>query len=76
MHIIDMQGNEYRNNKFIIGLDCEQILGLAFTGMNTKTSLMMVRLKTAEFNRGNRIQILLRSEQLLEVNDTGVSVYD
>ena len=76
MHIIDIQGNEYRNNKFIIGLDCENLLGLAFTGMNTKNSSMTVDLKTGEFNRGNRIQILLMSEQILEVNDTGVSVYD
>ena len=42
--------------------------------MNTKNSLMQVKLKTAEFNRGNRIQILLMSEQILEVNDAGVRV--
>ena len=33
---IDIDGNEYRNNKFIVGLDCEKLLGLAFTGTNTK----------------------------------------
>ena len=44
--------------------------------MNTKNSLMTVELKTAELNRGNRIQILPISEQIIEVNDTGVSVYD
>jgi hypothetical protein len=35
---IDIDGNEYRNNKSIVGLDCEKIPGLAFTGTNTKNS--------------------------------------
>ncbi len=76
LHSVDINGNDYRNNKFIVGLDCEKLLGLAFTGMNTKNSLMTVKLKTAEANRANRIHILLFSEQILEINDTGVSVYD
>ena len=76
LHSVDINGNDYRNGKFIVGLDCEKLLGLAFTGMNTKNSLMTVKLKTAELNRANRIHILLFSEQILEVNDTGVSVYD
>jgi hypothetical protein len=76
LHSVDINGNDYRNDKFIVGLDCEKLLGLAFTGMNTKNSLMTVKLKTAEANRANRIHILLFSEQILEINDTGVSVYD
>ncbi len=58
LHSVDINGNDYRNNKFIVGLDCEKLLGLAFTGMNTKNSLMTVKLKTAEANRANRIHIL------------------
>ena len=76
LHSVDINGNDYRNNKFIVGIDCEKLLGLAFTGMNTKNSLMTVKLKTAEANRANRIHILLYSENILEINDTGVSVYD
>ena len=76
LHSVDINGNEYRNNKFIVGLDCEKLLGLAFTGMNTKNSLMTVKFKTNETNKANRIHILLYSEQILEINDTGVSVYD
>ena len=76
LHSVDINGNDYRNDKFIVGLDCEKLLGLAFTGMNTKNSLMTVKLKTAEGNRANRIQILLFSENILEINDTGISVYD
>jgi hypothetical protein len=76
LHSVDIDGNDYRNNKFIVGIDCEKLLGLSFTGMNTKNSLMTVKLKTAEANRANRIHILLFSEQILEINDTGISVYD
>ncbi len=38
LHSIDMDGNEYRNNKFIVGIDTEQLLGLSFTGMNTRNN--------------------------------------
>jgi hypothetical protein len=76
LHSIDIEGNEYRNNKFIVAMDCEKLLGLAFTGMNTKNSLMTVRMKTEQSNRANRFHILLTSEQILEVSDAGISVYD
>ena len=73
---LDINGNEYRNNKFIVGMDCEKILGLAFTGTNTKNSLMTVRLKTEQNNKADRIQILLVAEMLLEIGDSGVVCYD
>jgi 16S rRNA C1402 (ribose-2'-O) methylase RsmI len=57
-------------------MDCEKLLGLAFTGMNTKNSLMTVRMKTEQSNRANRFHILLTSEQILEVSDAGISVFD
>ena len=76
LHNIDIEGNEYRNNKLIVGLDFEKLLGLAFTGMKTKNSLMTVRMKTAQANRANRFHIVLTSEQILEVSDAGIQVYD
>jgi hypothetical protein len=57
-------------------MDCEKILGLAFTGTNTKNSLMTVRLKTEEPNKADRIHILLTAEMVLEVSDAGISVFD
>ena len=73
---VDIDGNSYRNNKFIVGIDCEKILGLAFTGMNTKNSLMTVRMKTTEANVANRFHILLTAEMILEIGDSGITVYD
>ena len=76
LYNIDINGNEYRNNKFIVGIDCEKILGLAFTGMNTKNSLMTIKLQTALDNRPDRIHILLTAEQILEISDSGITVFD
>ena len=75
---VDIDGNEYRNNKFIVGLECGKIIGFAFTGMNPKNSLMTVRMKTnaARDNQADRFHILLTAEMILEVGDSGITVYD
>ncbi len=36
LHSIDMDGDEYRNSKLIVGIDTEKLLGLSVTGMNTR----------------------------------------
>ena len=73
---LDIDGNDYRNNKFIVGVDCEKILGLAFTGTNTKNSLMTVRMKTEQANQADRFHIMLTAEMVLEIGDSGITVYD
>ena len=73
---LDIDGNDYRNNKFIVGVDCEKILGLAFTGTNTKNSLMTVRMKTEQANKADRFHIMLTAEMVLEIGDSGITVYD
>jgi hypothetical protein len=37
---------------------------------------MTTRMKTAQANRANRFPIILTSEQILEVSDAGIQVYD
>ena len=77
LHSIDIDGNEYRNNKFIVGVDTEKLLGLSFTGMNTRNNLMTVHLKTQiEDYKADRMHIILLAEQILELGDTGSMVYD
>jgi len=73
---LDIDGNDYRNNKFIVGIDCEKILGLSFTGTNTKNSLMTVRMKTLAANQADRFHILLTAEMVLEIGDSGITTYD
>ena len=77
LHSIDIDGNEYRNNKFIVGIDTEKILGLSFTGMNTRNNSMTVHLKSQTNDyKADRMHIILLAEQSLEVGDTGSMVYD
>ncbi len=77
LHSIDIDGNEYRNNKFIVGIDTEKLLGLSFTGMNTRNNLMTVHLKSqVDDYKADRMHIILLSGQILELGDTGCMVFD
>jgi hypothetical protein len=77
LHSIDIDGNAYRNNKFIVGIDTEKLLGLSFTGMNTRNNLMTVHLKTQTGAfQADRMHIILLAEQILELADAGSMVYD
>ena len=77
LHSVDIDGLQYRNNKFIIGIDTEKLLGLSFTGMNTRNNLMTVLMKTQEGDyKADRMHIVLLAEQILELGDTGCMVYD
>jgi hypothetical protein len=76
LHSIDIRGDEYRNSKFIVGFDTEKMLGLAFTGTNTKNSLMTIRLKTNADRQATRMHIVLVAQQVLEIGDSGITVFD
>ena len=77
LHSIDINGLEYRSNKFIVGIDTEKLLGLSFAGMNTRNNLMTVRLKTETGdNQADRMHIVLLAEQIVELADAGALVYD
>jgi hypothetical protein len=53
------------------------MLGLAFTGLNTKNSLMTIKLKTVSGDgQASRMHIVLVSQQVLEVSDSGITVFD
>jgi hypothetical protein len=66
LHSTDIKGNAYRNNNFIVGFDTEQMLGLAFTRINTKNSLMSIRFKTkGGDNQATRMHIVLVAQQVI-----------
>ena len=53
------------------------MLGLAFTGCNTKNSLMTIKFKTnGGEHQASRMHIVLVSQQILEVSDLGVTIFD
>ena len=45
-HNFDINATQYRDNRFILGTDCEKILDAGFTGINTRAGdLMTVKFK-------------------------------
>ena len=67
---------------FIIGIDCEKVLDASWTGLNTKAGdLLTCRLKGANGSiyaslMPDKMFITLHSDNILEIRDSGASVYD
>jgi hypothetical protein len=85
VHNFDITAREYRYTKLILGTDCEKVLDAGFTGLNTRAGdLMTVKFdlnKTANaadlaLRKPDRIHIVLHSDQILEIRDSGCQVYD
>ena len=79
-HSISPDFRKYITDHFIIGVDCEKVLEAGFTGLNTKAGdLLTVKLKGANGTIANlaaKIFITLNSDQILEIRDSGSSVFD
>ncbi len=82
LHNFDIAPYEFRDNKMIIGIDCERVLDAGFTGINTRAGdLMTVKFKFKEAGADNahladRLHIVLHSDQILEIRDSGCQVFD
>lgn len=86
VHNFDISPVRYRSNKLIIGTDCEKVLDAGFTGINTRAGdLLSVKFKYIDkggldggaYERlADRMHIVLHSDQIMEIRDTGVAVYD
>ena len=80
VHSFDISAIEYRHSKFIIGIDTEKNLGSGFTGISTRAGDLM----TIKFNHrdtqpktyATQVYITLHSDNILEIRDSGISVYD
>ena len=87
LHNFDISALEFRDNNFILATDTEKVLDAGFTGINTRAGdLMSVNLKFnspgglsagGTYNRlADRIHIVLHSDQILEIRDSGCQVFD
>ena len=76
----DITGNEYRDYKFVLGFDTEKVLEAGWTGLNTRAGdLLTVKFKYNSSNplrQADRTHIMLHSDQILEIRDSGISVFD
>jgi hypothetical protein len=82
-HSLAITAEQYRNDHFIIGVDTEKILEAGFTGLNTRAGdLMIVRIKPANGSVADMplwatsMFIMLHTDQILEIRDTGCQVFD
>ena len=80
-HSCDITDDTYRNNNFIIGVDTEKVLAAGFTGLNTKAGdLMTVKVinqpGVIAAELPNTIYIVLHSDMVMNIRDTGVEVFE
>ena len=79
-HSIDIEDSDYRSNRFIFGIDCEKMLAAGFTGLNTKAGdLMTVRAKFLGSDSTfvpDTLYMVMHSDQILNIRDTGVEVLE
>ena len=80
LHSFDVDSHEFRTCKFIWGTDMEKILEAGFSGMNTRNSdILSVRFDHSDSTAANyatSMHILLHSDNIMEVRDSGVVVFD
>ena len=80
LHSFNITGQEFRRLKFILGLDTEKILQASFSGENTRNgSLINIKFDqkgTSPVRFAQDMYIVLHSDNVMEVGDTGVRVYD
>ena len=80
VHSIDISAIEYRHSKFIIGIDTEKNLGSGFTGVNSRAGdLLCIQFKHKNplpSTYATQVYITLHTDNILEIRDNGVSVYD
>ena len=79
-HSMDIAFWEYRRSKFIFAIDTEKTLAAGWTGLNTKagdlTVLKAKMLGTDATNYPTTCYVVLHSDQILNIRDTGVEVIE
>jgi hypothetical protein len=80
LHSFDITSHEYRDHKMIMAIDTERVLEAGFTGINTKSGdILNVRFNHNSADSlvlADQIHIILHSDCVMEIKDSGVSVWD
>ena len=80
LHSFNVTGQEYRRRKFVLAIDCESLLQAGFTGLNTRAGeLLNIKFDQTGDDRTHYAQsmyIVLHSDNVLEIGDSGVRVFD
>ena len=81
-HSISVDFKQYRDRQFIFGFSFEKVPDSSYTGINTRAGQqMLIRVKSAGTSipandMPDEMFITLLSEQILEVKDLGLKVFD
>jgi hypothetical protein len=82
-HSVSISPLQYRTDHFIIGCDTEKALQAGFTGLNTRQGdLLSVKVKAMDKSTltaalmPDTMFIVLHSDQIMEISDAGVQVFD
>ena len=80
LHSFDVDSHDFRTCKFIWGTDMEKVLEAGFTGMNTRAGdILNVRFDhndSTAANYATAMHIVLHSDNIMEIRDSGVQVFD
>ena len=80
--VVSLNKASYMENSFIIGVDCEKLLGASFTGYNTMSgSLLTLRLRNAwdgaqVATAPEQVHTVLHYDAVLNILDTGSQVME
>jgi hypothetical protein len=79
-HGFQIEPHAYYNHEFIIGQNFEKVEGASFTGINTKMGdVMTIKLYNNAADTAimpNKIFVILVADQIMNVSDTCVKVFD
>ena len=79
-HSVSISPKQYRNQHFIVGVDTEMSIGASMTGKSTKTGdLLTVKMKgdtTIEAVMPTQMMVVLHSDNIMSISDSGTQVYD
>ena len=81
LHSVGIDYRQYLSNKFIFGMSFEKVPESSWTGTSTKSGqIMLIKCSTDNGSTtatiADQMYITLVSEQILEIRDVGVSVFD
>ena len=82
-HSMGIQQKHYRQDKFIVGFSFEKIPDAEWSGINSKAGqILMVNVKAlnpanlGDTKIADTMYSVLEAQQILEIRDVGISVYD
>ena len=71
---------KYINDHYIVAIDTERVLGASFSGINCRQDLITVQAKgsvgSISANAPDNVYVILNADLIVEIRDTGVTVFD